>query len=126
VRDQELDTTPATEDNRSRPRSVPKPISVKKPTKLYHISTEVAQRIMTKYPDTWEWTKDAQKVRYLQCKYCKYVLDSKFSAAKGKISRHMQSGSHCSCVKQWQEQERKKNEIYCYKVVIRVSNEPLG
>jgi hypothetical protein len=112
VRDQELDTTPATEDNRSRPRSVPKPISAKKQTKLYHISTEVAQRIMTKYPDTWEWTKDAQKVRYLQCKYCKYVLDSKFSAAKGKVSRHMQSGSHCSCVKQWQEQERKKNEIY--------------
>ncbi len=113
VKDQKLDATPAIAAARSRDRVITQTKkTVKKPTKEYHMSSEVGRRITTKHPDTWEWIKDSQQVRYLQCKYCKYVIDSKFAAAKGKVKRHINSQSHDTCVKQWQEQERKKNDMY--------------
>ncbi len=111
VKNQQLQAVPATNALRSRTRVGTK--SLKKPTKLFAISFHVAEKTMRMHPDVFEWIKDEEtKQRYLQCKYCKHILNSKFAAAEKHVNRHVKSPKHARCVSQWQEQEAKKQSLF--------------
>ena len=113
IKNQQLQAVPATKDHRSRKRVNTKMKAVKKPSKAYTISCNVAAKIMRMHRDVFEWIKDDQtKVRFLQCKFCKHVLDSKFASAEKHVTRHMNSAKHKNCVCQWQEQEANKQSLF--------------
>jgi hypothetical protein len=67
---------------------------------------------MARHPDVYEWVKDKCGRRFLKCKYCHEVLDSKFKSSISKVDRHVKSDAHRSAQHRWQEAEALKQQLF--------------